>query len=278
MAQVSLQTVSNDTFPAVRANLNAQLAALYSNNSGNTAPVNPAPYQFWADTTANLLKMRNAANSAWITVGPLETTNLGLALASGGTLNNPSVTGGTFSSPGLTGTPTCPTAAAGTNTTQVASTAFVNNSLVGVLVNCSGNLTVANGVAAPFGPPVSMTVQRNTGFTVNTSTGEMTIPSSGAYLFTSSSLHYFALGTGIKDALGYGGFMLGSGTNLSAPSRITWPSAYGDSTTQPITATSVILINAAAGQVVRPVYLSLTAANATVGVITPGSFSLNRLF
>lgn len=41
--------------------------------------------------------------------------------------------GGTLTSPSLIGTPVAPTASAGTNTTQVATTAFVNNALAGTL-------------------------------------------------------------------------------------------------------------------------------------------------
>ena len=39
-------------------------------------------YQFWADTTSGLLKQRNAANSAWITIGTMATANLGLLVES----------------------------------------------------------------------------------------------------------------------------------------------------------------------------------------------------
>ena len=83
---------------------------------------------WWADTSAGLLKQRNAANSAWITIGTLASTNLGLA---------------TLASPTFTGTPAAPTASVGTNTTQIATTAFT-------LANCvelagdtmTGNLNV----------------------------------------------------------------------------------------------------------------------------------------
>jgi hypothetical protein len=40
----------------------------------------------WADTTAGLLKIRNAANSGWITVGTLADANLGLLPTTGGVL------------------------------------------------------------------------------------------------------------------------------------------------------------------------------------------------
>lgn len=54
-----------------RAAVNAALQALASNNSGATEPATPFAYMWWADTTAGLLKQRNAANNAWITIGPL---------------------------------------------------------------------------------------------------------------------------------------------------------------------------------------------------------------
>lgn len=39
--------------------------------SGATAPSSPVAYQLWADTTAKVLKQRNAANSAWVNLAPL---------------------------------------------------------------------------------------------------------------------------------------------------------------------------------------------------------------
>src|SRR3546814_7303047 len=34
---------------------------------------------WWADTTNGLMKIRNAANSAWVTIGALDVPNFGLA-------------------------------------------------------------------------------------------------------------------------------------------------------------------------------------------------------
>jgi hypothetical protein len=51
---------------AFLADLNLALPALASNNSGATAPATTFAYQWWADTTTNILKQRNSANSAWI--------------------------------------------------------------------------------------------------------------------------------------------------------------------------------------------------------------------
>lgn len=77
-------TIDNQTRIAFRADLNNALQAIASNNSGATEPSTRYVYMFWADTTTGLLKIRNAANSAWITVGTLATTNLGLMPVSGG--------------------------------------------------------------------------------------------------------------------------------------------------------------------------------------------------
>jgi hypothetical protein len=68
--------VSNGTGAAVRSDLNVQFAAIVSNNSGATEPATMYAYQWWADTTAGLLKIRNAANNAWITLRELDGTLL----------------------------------------------------------------------------------------------------------------------------------------------------------------------------------------------------------
>jgi hypothetical protein len=67
MAQADY-VVANGTGAAVRSDLNGQLAAIVSNNSGATEPATMYAYQWWADTTAGLLKLRNSANNAWITL------------------------------------------------------------------------------------------------------------------------------------------------------------------------------------------------------------------
>ena len=80
--------IANGTGAAVRSDLNNALAAIVSNNSDTTEPTTTYAFQWWADTTNGQLKLRNAANSAWVVVGTLASTNLGLA-----TLASPSFTG-----------------------------------------------------------------------------------------------------------------------------------------------------------------------------------------
>ena len=44
------------------------------------------PCQLWADSSAGQLKMRNVANTAWITIGPLDTASFGHLPLTGGTI------------------------------------------------------------------------------------------------------------------------------------------------------------------------------------------------
>ena len=53
--------IANGTGAAVRSDLNNALAAIVSNNSGSSAPSTTYAYQFWADTNANVLKIRTLA-------------------------------------------------------------------------------------------------------------------------------------------------------------------------------------------------------------------------
>ena len=61
---------------------------LRSNWSGAAEPAvaDQVAYMYWADTTTGLLKQRNAANSAWITLGTMASANLGLLPLAGGNL------------------------------------------------------------------------------------------------------------------------------------------------------------------------------------------------
>jgi hypothetical protein len=66
--------ISNASGAAVRADLNNALAAIATNNSSATAPTTTYAYQWWADTGSSptVMKLRNAANSAWITLFQLD--------------------------------------------------------------------------------------------------------------------------------------------------------------------------------------------------------------
>ena len=64
--------VANGSGSAVRADLNNQLAAVFTTHSGATAPSTTYAYQFWADTTTSELKIRNGTNSAWVSLRGLD--------------------------------------------------------------------------------------------------------------------------------------------------------------------------------------------------------------
>jgi len=64
--------ISNGTGAAVRADINSALSAIVSLNSSASEPATMYAYQLWADTTNGLLKIRNSANSAWITLRQLD--------------------------------------------------------------------------------------------------------------------------------------------------------------------------------------------------------------
>jgi len=67
--------IANQGFPAFRADLNNALGALATNSAGSTEPDTTYAYQYWYDETTDLLKMRNGADDAWITLASFDQTN-----------------------------------------------------------------------------------------------------------------------------------------------------------------------------------------------------------
>lgn len=82
-------SIANDTGANVRADINSALQASQSQNSGTTAPSTMYAFQLWMDTSGGtpILKLRNAANSAWINIGDGSLTGLGLLDRTGGTVS-----------------------------------------------------------------------------------------------------------------------------------------------------------------------------------------------
>ena len=86
MAQVTDYDIANGAGSAVRADLNNVFAAIQSLNSGSSDPSGTqVAFQLSVNTTSNLLKIRNAANNGYITIGNVSQTNLGLMPLAGGT-------------------------------------------------------------------------------------------------------------------------------------------------------------------------------------------------
>jgi len=61
--------IANQTSAAARADINAAYAALATQSSGTSAPSTTYANQWWYDTSAAILKIRNNADSAWLDVG-----------------------------------------------------------------------------------------------------------------------------------------------------------------------------------------------------------------
>jgi hypothetical protein len=88
MAQHDMN-IANQGFPAFRSDLNDALAALVSNSSGSSQPATMFAHQWWVDTNADpsVLKIRNADNDAWITIGTIDQTDDKFNLTVAGTLS-----------------------------------------------------------------------------------------------------------------------------------------------------------------------------------------------
>jgi len=87
MSQVSDYNIANASGASVRSDLNAVFDAIKTLNSGGTDPTNPEAFMPYVDTADNNnLKLRNASNNGFTTVGSVDEANLGLLPRSGGTM------------------------------------------------------------------------------------------------------------------------------------------------------------------------------------------------
>ena len=91
--------IDNSTGANVRTDLNNVLQAILTNNSSGSAPSTTAAYMLWADTSNNLLKMRNSANDGWI---DLRTLTGGVTTTADATINSVTVGKGANSVAGNT--------------------------------------------------------------------------------------------------------------------------------------------------------------------------------
>jgi hypothetical protein len=106
MAQATDYSLANQSGANFRSELNTILAAIVSQNSGSTAPSTTYAHQWWIDTGVSpaLLKIRNAANDAWITVGDVTAANLGLLTSATAASTYLALAGGTVTGELLIGT------------------------------------------------------------------------------------------------------------------------------------------------------------------------------
>ena len=117
--------IANASGAAVRQDINNALAAIVSNNSSATEPGTTYAFQFWFDTTNNILKIRNAANSAWIDW----ITTTATALLPDGTVGAPSLTFASETDSGLyrIAANTLGIATSGTERVEISDTGIIIN-------------------------------------------------------------------------------------------------------------------------------------------------------
>ena len=60
--------IDNSTGANVRADINSVLQAISTNNSGSSAPSATFASQFFADTSAGQLKLRNTSNNGYVSL------------------------------------------------------------------------------------------------------------------------------------------------------------------------------------------------------------------
>ena len=103
MAQVGTSNypIPNDTGANFRADVNENLADLYSTSSGSSAPPAAVSGQLWLDTSTNPDTLKIKTASGWVSLGTI-TTNFGMApLSSPSFTGNVNVPAGTSTNPGI---------------------------------------------------------------------------------------------------------------------------------------------------------------------------------
>ena len=88
--------LANQDGASFRSDLNNALSAIVSNNSSSTEPASTFAFQWWVDTNNTLLKIRNAANDGWVTVGDYSATNFGLLTSASAGSTYLALAGGTL--------------------------------------------------------------------------------------------------------------------------------------------------------------------------------------
>ena len=138
--------IANGTGSAVRSDLNDALAAIVSMNSGSTEPSTTFAFQFWADTNANLLKMRNSANDGWIELRQLDGEFTSVSVANG-TAAAPSIffnASGTDTGIYSNGTDSVDVSTGGTRRLDIGSAGDVTVRGGNVTLNAQGDLRLAD--------------------------------------------------------------------------------------------------------------------------------------
>ena len=85
MSQVSDYDIANASGAQVRGDINNVLDAIKTLNSGSSDPTGAVAFMLYGDTSDNILKIRNSANSSFTEIGNINQANLGLLPKDGAT-------------------------------------------------------------------------------------------------------------------------------------------------------------------------------------------------
>jgi microcystin-dependent protein len=224
-------TIQNDTGANVRSDLNNNLAACFTNNSGASAPSTTFAYMWWADTSNGLLKLRNGGNTDWITVGSLTTANLALAPQASPTFTgNVTIPAGTVSLPSLrfTGDNDTGLYSAAANTVNVTAGGTLSHAFTSTYSTANVPIRVPDGTAAA--PSITNTGDENTGIffgaadEVSISTGgteRAQFDSNGLSVLSQKPVRYY-------DADNSHYVQLRAASTVSANVTLTLPTSDGD--------------------------------------------------
>ena len=233
-------TINNQTFPSYRTDHNNSLSAIASNNSGATEPSTTYAYQWWYDTNSNALKIRNADNDAWITIGTFDQATDSV------TLTGTQVTFPTITSTSIFVEPDTNSAItiSGTNFISVPIVEAINDSTGQIYRAVAVTWTNSTTLSATFNIPNAdyyVRVENNDGYAVRSSTAILSSSSAPTWSTASGSI---------------GSVSAGSTVSLSV-------SATSDSTVSYSETTSVLTSNAD-----TPASTMNLSLNSSTGAIT----------
>ena len=154
----------------------------WGNVAGKPSSFTPSSHSHGNITNAGELSTANRAvitdGNKKITISSVTSTELGYLSGVTSAIQTQLNAKAPLASPALTGTPTAPTAAAGTNTTQIATTAFVANSIASLstAMHFIGKATVAITDGSTTDPTIS-----GYDFTADRKPGDVIIDTDNAY-------------------------------------------------------------------------------------------------
>lgn len=190
-------TINNQTFPSYRTDHNNSLSAIATNNSGATEPSTTYAYQWWYDTSSNALKIRNADNDAWITIGTFDQATDSV------TLTGTQVTFPTITSTSLFVEPDTNSAVtiSGTNFISVPIVEAINDSTGQIYRAVAVTWTNSTTLSATFNIPNAdyyVRVENNDGYAVRSSTAILSASSAPTWSTASGSIGTISAGSSVS--------------------------------------------------------------------------------